>query len=280
MDLLRWILLGIGLVILLGIYLAGKLRAARAKRRLWEDTELGEGVVIDRRGSPLHGDAEPVDQELADLGSRMTIGDDEPAPTAHAWAEVSPPMATATVETAAAPAAKPQAPVMEPPTARPEPARARQASAEPAVAVEEKIVAVYLIAPPQAPFHGPDVLAAARAASLEHGDMRIFHRLQAGDDPRPVFSMANSVEPGWFDIEAMDEFETPGLALFLQLPGPLDGVTALDALLAAAQIMQRQLGGELRDAQRSVLTKQTMAHLREDMQEYARRQRLVQAKPH
>lgn len=277
MDSLRWILLGIGLVILLGIFLAGKLRAARAKPRLWEEMEPGEGVVIDRSGSPLQGDAEPVDQELADLGSRMLIGDDEPPPPAHVAAQTPPPMSPAAVDTTAATAAEPEARAVEPPATRPEPPRA---PAEPAVAAEEKIVAVYLIAPPQAPFHGPDVLAAARAASLEHGDMRIFHRLQAGDDHRPVFSMANSVEPGWFDIEAMDAFETPGLALFLQLPGPLDGVTALDALLAAAQIMQRQLGGELRDAQRSVLTKQTMAHLREDMQEYARRQRLAQAKPH
>ncbi len=268
------------MLILAGIYIGWQIRAARRKPRPWEDEGGDEGLVIDRSNSSLFRDNEPADPELTELGRHMTISDDAvPVDTSAVPADEGP--APASLSMAAEPAGAPEAARPAEPAPPPEPQpQPRHTAAASVPATEEKIIVIYLQASPDAPFRGPDIVAAAQAADLEHGDMRIFHRLQPGGDPRPVFSMANIVEPGWFDLEAMDAFESPGLALFLQLPGPLEGPLALDAMLASAQIMQRQLGGELRDAQRSVLTKQTMAHLREDVQEFTRRQRLAQRRPH
>ena len=43
--------------------------------------------------------------------------------------------------------------------------------------------------------------------------------------------MANVLEPGVFDLAAMDQLATPGLCLFLRRPGPLPATVAFDLML-------------------------------------------------
>jgi cell division protein ZipA len=85
-----------------------------------------------------------------------------------------------------------------------------------------------------------------------------------------VFSVVNMVKPGWFDPQAMHEFETPGISLFLQLPGPLAAIVAFDILVAEANALAEALGGSLQDASHSTLTQQTVQHLREEVQVFVR----------
>ncbi len=161
------------------------------------------------------------------------------------------------------------APAVKPQTARPAPPP------------EDKIIVIYIMSPPGGRFTGNDVRRAVETAGLRYGNMNIFHRLVDPDnqDSDAVFSLANSVEPGIFDLDTLDDFSTPGLTLFMQLPGPLNGITALDSMLAAAHIIATELHGELRDQSRSVLSKQTIEHLHSDIIEYQRRQRLARATP-
>ncbi len=157
------------------------------------------------------------------------------------------------------------------------PAPSGVAEGSPARRLEEKIVALHVMARSGEHFTGTAIQRAAEAAGLEFGRMKIFHRTSGtGAMDASVFSMANIVEPGWFDPEGFEDFSTPGLIFFLQLPGPLDGPTALESMLTAARRVAGDLEGELRDQTRSVLSKQTVEHLREEIREYQRRQRLVQ----
>ncbi len=135
------------------------------------------------------------------------------------------------------------------------------------------------IVPHNGVFYGDDIQFVAHEVGLEPGDMHIFHSY--GDDPNkphPVFSMASMVEPGTFPVDDMDNFSTPGLTLFTQLPGPKDGLTVFTEMLHAAEQLANKLEGELRDESHSALTKQTISHMREDIQEYHRQIQLVRSK--
>ncbi|MGA7802429.1 MAG: cell division protein ZipA, partial [Gammaproteobacteria bacterium] len=136
----------------------------------------------------------------------------------------------------------------------------------------EKIVALFVVAPRGQRFRGAEVTRALTDAGLQFGAMDIYHRYPRGDDgAEPVFSVANLVDPGTLNPAAMDDFATPGLSLFMRLPGPMTGRKALDDLIATAQRLADNLDGELRDRTRSVLSRQTIEALREEVVEFERR---------
>lgn len=141
---------------------------------------------------------------------------------------------------------------------------------------EELIIAIYVLAPSGHAFAGADVRAALQAERLEYGAMGIYHRrsdLGAG----AVFSVANAKEPGTLGPEELETLETPGLACFLRLPGPVEGAEALEQLLDGAKGLARHLGGDVYDESRSVLRAQTEEHLRERVRDHARRRKLAAA---
>ncbi|MDX5435285.1 MAG: cell division protein ZipA, partial [Halomonas sp.] len=88
------------------------------------------------------------------------------------------------------------------------------------------------------------------------------------------FSMVNVLKPGTFPIEAMDEFRTPGITLLMPLPGALDTAAAFEAMVETAMVIVRNLGGELKDENHSVMTAQTVEFARQRVQEFERRNRL------
>ncbi|PLX62453.1 cell division protein ZipA [Sedimenticola selenatireducens] len=128
-------------------------------------------------------------------------------------------------------------------------------------------------------FSGEQILRGARDVELEHGDMNIFHRYDSsGPRSRVVFSMASMLEPGIFPLDQMGEFSTPGLVLFGQLPGPKDGLAAFSDMLFTAERLAALLEGELQDETHSVLSKQTIEHIRERILEHRRQVQLALSK--
>ncbi|AKH19557.1 cell division protein ZipA [Sedimenticola thiotaurini] len=128
-------------------------------------------------------------------------------------------------------------------------------------------------------FSGEQIEQVARDVELEYGDMNIFHRYDtSGSKRRVVFSMASMVEPGVFPLDRMEEFTTPGLALFGQLPGPKDGLVAFSDMLFTAERLAALLDGELQDETHSVLSKQTIEHIRERIREHRRQLQLALSK--
>ncbi len=90
--------------------------------------------------------------------------------------------------------------------------------------------------------------------------------------------MASLVEPGTFPVKAMDEFDTPGLALFTQLPGPGDSLAIFSDMLFTAQRLAALLNGELQDETHSALTKQTVEHIRSQILEHRRLVQLARSR--
>lgn len=144
----------------------------------------------------------------------------------------------------------------------------------------ERIVSLYVVAQDGYTLHGPELVVAAEKAGLVHGDLGIYHRLvDSKPELGPVFSMANMVRPGNFDLGQMDQFSTPGVVLFMTLPGPLSGLDAWDTMLPAAQRFSELLGAQLLDDQRTPLGRQRIAALRDELRAFDRKREQLQIKP-
>ncbi len=125
-------------------------------------------------------------------------------------------------------------------------------------------------------FAGVDLGDALKASGMEYGAMRIYHRMDDAGDR--LFSLANSVEPGYFEPDSYTEFTTPGVSMFLALPGPSRPGAALEELIATAESLTRQLDGRLLDQKRNPLHAQGIEHLRERVREFERQQRIAAAR--
>lgn len=140
----------------------------------------------------------------------------------------------------------------------------------------EKIVVLHVTAGEGYCFTGPAVMETARKVGLTFGEQQIFHRYPGGDRRRtPLFGMASMVKPGVFDPQRIDSLETPGLAMFLQLPAPFDGLSAFEEMLETARRIADELDGHVLDGRRCDLTQQAVEHLREELREYRRRAHLA-----
>ena len=137
----------------------------------------------------------------------------------------------------------------------------------------DKVVSLFLAARAGQSFHGPDLVVAAEKAGLVFGHMNIFHRLVDNHPEQgPIFSVANLVKPGSFDLANIQDLRTPGISFFMALPGPLPALDAWDAMLPAAQRLAELLDGVLLDEERNALGRQRIAHIREDLRGYDRKQ--------
>lgn len=135
----------------------------------------------------------------------------------------------------------------------------------------DKIVTLYLAARAGHKLSGPDIVVAAEKAGLVYGHMGVFHRLVENHPERgPVFSVANIMKPGSFDLANIQALETPALAFFLTLPAPVTALDAWDAMLPTAQRMAELLDAVVLDDQRNALGRQRIAHIRDELRAYDR----------
>lgn len=263
MDSLRLILLGLGLLLIGGMLVYyGRQRESGSKlpgrsgsrvhrwlherlrslpRPRWPSRRRASTRAMDAVPEPLYAD-EPDAEDIAALsGLRVPVG--EPQLDLEALGPIS----------------------------------ALQAEDHPAA--ETLIVVLNVMAHAGRKFHGLDILNALREQDMLFGAMNIFHAYPPDSEIRqPVCSLANTVEPGTFDIEHMAELETPGLTLFLQLPGPRSGREAFEQMLRIGRGLAEQLDGELCDETRSALTLQTIGHLKETIEAHDFKQKMAAIK--
>src|SRR5690606_32951668 len=122
----------------------------------------------------------------------------------------------------------------------------------------EEVLVINVLARDVDGFKGPALLQNILESGLRFGEMDIFHRHESmAGNGEVLFSMANGVKPGTFDLDDFDLFYTPAVSFFLSLPGPRHPKQAFDLMISAARKLAQELNGELKDDQRSVLTAQT-----------------------
>ena len=231
MDDLRWILLVIGLALVAGIYLFGRHRSGRDQSLLDAAHDIQVGRAVKRDRQTME-DPEEFDGIADQLEELNDLLADPPASRGHSGRK-----------------------------------RAHADHTAPMQQSFEKIIAIHVVAPRGTRFAGADLRRVFEERGYRFGEHNIYHSIH---EDRTVFSVVNMVKPGWFDPQTMLEFETPGISLFLQLPGPLAAIVAFDILIAEANGLAEALGGSLQDASHSTLTQQTVHHLREEVQAYVR----------
>src|SRR5690606_18515831 len=135
----------------------------------------------------------------------------------------------------------------------------------------ERIVPLYVCACAGTSMSGSERVIAAEKGGLEIGDRGLFHRMLAGKpESGPIFSMANMLKPGHFDMSRIDSLETSGLSLFMALPGPLPALDAWDALLPTAQRLAELLDANILDEKRGALGRQGIALIRDEQRAWDR----------
>jgi cell division protein ZipA len=140
---------------------------------------------------------------------------------------------------------------------------------------EESLFVLHVAGRDGALFDGPDVHAALRAQELKFGLHDIYHRItEANGVPESVYSVANMLKPGYLDPAEEDHLHTPGLVLFLVLPGPIEGVPAIRDMLDTAHALADELNGEVLDDKRTLLTPQATQYLLDQVAELDRRRRI------
>ncbi|MBD3655627.1 cell division protein ZipA [Marinobacter sp.] len=190
----------------------------------------------------------------------LEVAPDQPA--AQPVADNVPPLVTADVQQDTARRERPETKAASEPLAganRPE---------------AQEVVVINVLAKREREFQGAALKKLFEACGLEYGDMDIYHRHEQVVTTSPVqFSVANAVEPGTFRPADMPALSTPGISFFMSLPGPSNAMQAFDFMLETAQCVVKNLGGELKDERRSVMTPQTIEHCRQRIREFERKQR-------
>lgn len=139
---------------------------------------------------------------------------------------------------------------------QPEPATADEARPEPEpetkAELTETVLVLNILARDGSTLSGKSINSVAHANSMEFGDMNIYHRMD--ENHQPLFSMINMVKPGSFDPATIHELQTPGISLFMQLPGPTDASDAFSEMLQTAHRMAEVLEARLCDRRRQPMT--------------------------
>lgn len=287
MENLRWILIFAGVAILVLLYLSGRQPKNAAKRQGDSLDRSNKGRAQNARDTsdPLMGDdsfADPIDE----FGMDEELDDpfERPGgrPIDRTVSQAQAPHANSNAQSGAVGGFGGISSKIEAFGSKLSPKR-RARAAEPEKgnkpnkeAYASKIVTLHVVAPEGQLMNGAHLLEQFEQRGYHFGDMNIFHSMHEG---KTVFSIAKLVVPGTFDINDVDSFQTPGISIILQLPGPVPADVAFEVILSEAHEIADTLGATVLDADRSTLSKQTVQHMREGISEYMHRQKYFSSVP-
>jgi len=137
---------------------------------------------------------------------------------------------------------------------------------------DTKLIVLYLVEKHGGMLTGSDIIESMEQAGMRYGDMKIFHYISDDENAESssVFSIANLVEPGWFDLISISNMKTPGLTIFLNLPGPINGLRAFDEMVVVINKLEKLLPVTLKDKSRNTVSRQMLMHMREEVAEFDR----------
>lgn len=140
----------------------------------------------------------------------------------------------------------------------------------------EEVLILNVVGKPGKNIQGRELLGGLFNCGLHFGSMNIFHRFShANGEGALMFSMANMVNPGVFDLDNINTFETPGVTFFMTLPGPKNSMTAFDLMLDTVRRLARILNAEVKDDSQQPLTQEVIDDYRRRIREFERTQILL-----
>jgi hypothetical protein len=235
MSTFRWILLALGVAIIAAIYFIGRRQGLNSGVR--REPEFGHRENTRAISHlPESDDAvisSEVDQELVEFDDLIARG----------------------LESEVAD--------FRPKKTEPPPAQRPQKNKNDSMLLDQELVVLNLFAVSDRYFDGEGLYAALHNAGFAWQYDQMFHC----HGLKGEYLALNALRPGTFPQEPAD-FGTHAVALILQLPKVSKPVEAFDEFLNLARQLQSDLEARLCDGQRSSLTNQTIAYLRDEVQQY------------
>ncbi|MDH5484872.1 MAG: cell division protein ZipA [Gammaproteobacteria bacterium] len=274
MDAFRWILLAIGIAVVVAVYFWGRSRRReidipplKSSRDL-PSVKLDDDGWVDGVGPVRVVQRSSVEAPVTSFSCDSDSLDDDVEDTA---------LDTVQQQQAASTETETITPVEQPPvvdgatdvttsTEAVEPAATPEITDE-EPAYENDVVVLYIVAPRGSELKGEQILSSTCVTRLQYGEMKIFHRKDEAGDTE--FSMANMMEPGWFDSENMHLMTTRGVSLFMQLGLCKNPVKSLDEMLLCAHTMSGMLGAQICDQNRQLLNETYTRALRAKASHFA-----------
>ncbi|MGB0449213.1 MAG: cell division protein ZipA [Porticoccaceae bacterium] len=142
--------------------------------------------------------------------------------------------------------------------------------------MQQQILVMHLMAPKGELLSGGDLQEAALNVGFRFGELKIFQRhLNEDGSGEVLFSMANLVNPGTFDLNTINEMTTPGVTLFMALDDLEDPVAAFEVMTASVDTLVAALDLSVLDETRSSMTRQTIDHYRQRARDVSTRRNQV-----
>jgi len=274
-DLLRLILLALGVILVVGIYLVDRYRKfARRRPRAVVAHQHIEPTIEGGDEDEADEQADVLDLRAEDRVKENRVEEDEPLPAGefvgepvvrHRWnADAVDSDSESQLSMELEFSAQGEGDYMH---------------LDPALMDEiPRLIIQVILMNKGEPMGGQVVRDALDTVDMRFGEMNIYHR--ENDRGQVLFSLASVVEPGSFPEDRKADFTTPGVVLFTQLPGVQDGLSIYSDMLFTAERLAALLDAELYDETRSALTKQTIEHTREKILEHRRKVQLLRSQRH
>ncbi len=119
------------------------------------------------------------------------------------------------------------------------------------------------------PFVGTKLFDSMQQNGLLYGEMDIFHRhADLSGTGKVLFSVANMMQPGTLKHDDPAEFTTKGISFFMTLPCFGDPAQNFKLMLKTAQQIADDLGGNVLDDSRNMVTPDRLDAYRKKIQDF------------
>ena len=117
---------------------------------------------------------------------------------------------------------------------------------------------------------GHELLQFFLTSGFRYGHMNIFHRHENSDGTGEVlFSIANMMSPGTFDLDSMEQFQSKGISFFLTAPNnKVDIKKAFDLMLRAVVQIADEFHCDVLNEERGILTEAQFIEYRSRLLQY------------
>ncbi|MCG9631552.1 cell division protein ZipA [Vibrio sp. Isolate30] len=121
----------------------------------------------------------------------------------------------------------------------------------------------------ETPFVGTELFRSMENNGLTYGEMSIYHCFaEAAETPKVIFSVANMMQPGTLEHDNPADFTTKGISFFMTLPCYGQADQNFNVMLSAAQKIADDLGGNVLDESRNLMTPNRLSEYRKQIRDF------------
>ncbi|WP_440886973.1 cell division protein ZipA [Vibrio sp. WZ-1] len=140
---------------------------------------------------------------------------------------------------------------------------------EPKPEPEVQVIILNVHCAGEEPFVGTKLFDSLQQNGLIYGEMNIFHRhVDLSGNGKVLFSVANMMHPGTLEHGDPAEFSTKGISFFMTLPCYGEADQNFNLMLRIAQQVADDMGGNVLDDQRNLMTPDRLASYRRQIVEF------------